>query len=106
MKIEKPTKSIILQVTSHLWGGNKRIAGTLSLTSKCLLFVFDDFQKSHLNLVIQLGDIETVESLLLFDFARNGLKIESRRGFDLFVLDDPMKFRKALMKAIDKLNTP
>lgn len=101
MKTEKHLKPIVLQVSAHLWDGSKQLPGTLSLTPKDLLFKFDDFQCSHLNLEIHLDDIETVEFLLLFDFSRNGLKIKSKSGrFDLFVLENPETFRWALMKAI------
>ena len=105
MQIEKHSKSIVLQSPVYLWDGRKQLVGTLSLTLKHLTFELDDFQKSHLKLVIRLRDIETVESLLLFDFARNGLKIKSNSGLDLFILDDPMKFRKVLLKAIANLNS-
>jgi hypothetical protein len=103
MKIENHPKSIVLQSPAHLWDGNKQLPGTLSLTPKNLTFKFDDFQSSHLNLIIPLEDIETAEHFLLFEFARNGLKIISKTGVDLFVLDDPLLFRKGLREAIEKL---
>jgi hypothetical protein len=101
MKIGNQSKSIVLNVPALLWDGSKQLAGILSLTPKNLLFEYDDIQKSHLNLVIPLANIETVEFLLLFDFSRNGLKIKSKgEHFDLFVLDQPETFRWAIMKAI------
>jgi hypothetical protein len=103
MKIEKHPKSFLLQVPSHLWDGNKQLSGTLSLTQKKLIFEIDDFQKSHLSLTIPLVDIESAEHFLLFEFARNGIKITSKIGVDLYVLDDPLLFRKELKRAIEKL---
>ena len=103
MKIEKQYKAIILKSRASLWDGKRRLPGNLSLTSQRLVFQFDDFQKSHLSLSIPLVEIESAEHFLLFDFARNGLKITSKSGVDLFVLDDPLKFRKTLKKAIDEL---
>ncbi len=101
MKIKNQSKSIVLNVPALLWDGSKQLAGILSLTPKNLLFEFDDIQKSHLNLVISLADIETVEFLLLFDFSRNGLKIKSKsEQLKLFVLDNPESFRWAIMKEI------
>jgi hypothetical protein len=75
MKIENHPRSFLLQVHSQLWDGKKQLPGTLSLTSENLIFEFDDFQKSHLSLTIPLVEIESAEDFLLFEFARNGLKL-------------------------------
>ena len=103
MKTKKHPKLVILKSIANLWDGNKQLPGTLSLTSKNLIFEFDDFQKSHLSLTIPLVDIQSAEHFLLFEFARNGLKITSKTGVDLFVIVDPLIFRKELKKAIGKL---
>ena len=103
MKTEKHPKPVILTSKASLWDGKKQLPGTLSLTPKNLIFQFDDFQKSHLSLVIPLVEVESAEHFLLFEFARNGIKITSKTGVDLFVLDDPLVFRKGLRKAIDNL---
>ncbi len=103
MKTEKYPKSVILKSKASLWDGNRQLPGTLSLTPKSLIFQLDDFRNSHLSLSIPLVEIESAEHFLLFEFARNGLKITSKKGIDLFVLEDLAKFRKALKKAIDKL---
>ena len=103
MAIEKYPKSLLLQVPSHLWDGNMQLPGTLSLSQKKLIFEFDDFQKSHLSLTIPLVDIESAEHFLLFEFSRNGLKITTTTGIDLFVIVDPLLFKKELKKAIEKL---
>jgi hypothetical protein len=103
MKTKKHPKPAVLKSKAHLWDGNRQLPGTLSLTPKNLLFEFDDFQKSHLNLVIPLANIETAEHFLVFELARNGLKISTKKGYDLFVLENAMDFRKVLMKAIDSL---
>ena len=103
MKIEKQSKAIILRSNANLWDGKRQLPGILSLTPQRLVFQFDGFQKSHLSLSIPLVEIESAELFLLFEFSRNGLKITSESGVDLFVLDDPLAFRKALKKALDKL---
>ena len=48
-------------------------------------------------------DIETSEHYLVFGFAKNGLKITTKKGYDLFVLKCSKEFRKALVTAIDHL---
>jgi hypothetical protein len=105
MKTEKHPKAVNIISKASLWDGNRQLPGTLSLTPKNLIFQFDDFQKSHLNLVIPLEDIETAEHFLVFELARNGLKISTEKGYDLFVLENAMDFRKVLMKAIGKLGS-
>ena len=103
MKTEKYPKSVILKSKANLWNGKRQLLGNLSMSSKNLIFEFDDFQKSHLSLMIPLVDIESAEHFLLFEFARNGLKITSKRGVDFFVIADPLLFKKELKKAIEKL---
>ena len=86
---------------AYLWDGNKQLPGMLSLTPKNLIFKFDNFQKSYLNLQIPLDEIEKAEPFLIYDIARNGLKIEGKKGqTDLFILEDPVGFRKVLMNQI------
>ena len=97
-------KTQIHESAASLWDGNKQLPGKLSLTPKNLFFKFDDFQKSHLNLQIPLADIEQAEPFLIFDISRNGLKVTGKKGqMDLFILDDPMAFKKALVKAMGNL---
>ncbi len=93
----------LLNFPAHLWDGYKQLSGTISLTTENLVFRFDDFQKSHLNLKIPIEDIENAESFLLFDISRKGLKISAKNGHeDLFILDDPMGFLKELTKLIGR----
>lgn len=82
-----------------LWDGKKQLSGVLTLTPEHLIFQFDDFRKSHLNLQIPLREIEKVESFLIFEISRKGLKVICKDGHeDLFVLDDPLGFKKELAK--------
>ena len=95
----------ISTVSAHLWDGKKQLSGTLSLTPKQLIFAFDDFQKSHLNLKIPLMEIETAEAFLIFDLSRNGLKITGKNGqVDLFVLDDPAGLKKQIVEAMEQID--
>ncbi len=101
MKTESNRNLTILKSSAHLWDGKKQLPGMLSLTPKNLFFQFDDFQKSHLNLQIPLNQIIKAESFLIYDLSRNGLKITGKDGqTDLFVLDDPVGFRKVLLVQI------
>ncbi len=100
--ISKPMKSvetILLQSLASLYNGKQQLPGTLILTDEHLLFTFDDFSQSHLNLQIPINEIEQVEEFLIFNISRHGLKITSKDGhLDLFVLNDPAVFRKAIAK--------
>ena len=93
---------LLLQVSAHLWDGHKQLPGKLSLTPKNLFFHFDDFQKSHLNLQVPLLEIKKAETFLLYDLAKNGLKITSSGGqIDLFILADPEQFKKIIFQTIE-----
>ncbi len=93
------TKTHLLSCPASLYNGKQQLPGTLILTDEHLLFTFEDFSQSHLNLQIPINEIEQAEEFLLFNISRNGLKITSRGGhFDLFVLDNPAVFRTAIAK--------
>ena len=100
MKSRKYSSKIILTSKAHLWDGYRQLPGTLSLTEQKLIFEFDDFQGSHLNLIISLADIEAVKHFLVFEIGKNGLKVTSKEGHDLFLLEEAMSFRSILLKAI------
>lgn len=93
-----------LKVPVHLWDQEKTIQGTLILRPDMLVFELVDFGQSHLDMKIPLRDIIRVESFLIFGHARKGLKITSKdERVDLFVLDDPLSFRKQLLLAIEAI---
>ncbi|MCB0519053.1 MAG: hypothetical protein H6577_12460 [Lewinellaceae bacterium] len=82
-------KTSTLQSPAALYNGKQQLPGTLVLTEEHLLFTFDDYRHSHLNLQIPLADIEQAEEFLIYNLTRNGLKITSGDGhFDLFELED------------------
>ena len=96
------TDVMIQAVSAHLWDGQQKIRGTLKLTKDELVFEFEDFGESHLDLRIPLNGIIQVTSFLIFDQARKGLKIVSiDDAIDLFILEDPLAYRKALLAVID-----
>jgi hypothetical protein len=98
-----PEATTIIISQASLWDGNKQLPGTLTLTAKNLLFQFNDFQKSHLDLRIPLKDISSVDTFLIFEIARSGLRITSiQERTDMFILQDPVSFRKALLKQMEK----
>ena len=95
----KEAQTQILLSPASLYNGKQQLPGTLILTDEHLLFTFDDFSQSHLNLQIPINEIEQVEEFLIFNISRNGLKITSKDGhLDLFVLNDPAVFRKAIVR--------
>ena len=96
--MKKHTKEIsILNSHAYLWDGTKQLSGNLRLCPSQLVFYFDDFQQTHLNLIIPLSEIEYVKVFLIFDIAGNGLKVESKNGkVDLFVLEDCERFCRIL----------
>jgi len=96
--LKNSTKEIIL-IKSHayLWDGTKQLSGTLELWPSQLVFHFDDFQMTHLNLNIPLEKIEYAKVFMIFNIAKNGLKVKTREGkIDLFVLKDCREFYRVL----------
>lgn len=96
-QMEKPIRSPILSAPAALWNGIRQLPGTLELWETEVVFRLNDFKDSHLNLSIALLEIEKVEEFLVYDLARNGLRIQNKDGnFDLFVLDEAPRFKRLL----------
>ena len=88
---------------AFLWDGKRQLPGTLELWEHKVIFRFDNFRDSHLNLVIPIWEILRVEEFLLFEVSRNGLCIENRGGqSDCFVLDEPGVFKNKLRERVAK----
>lgn len=88
----------ILSVPALLWDGSQQLSGILELWSEAVFFRLSGFKNSHLHLHIPIPEIERVEEYLVFNLAKNGLRIESKNGqVDLFVLDEGPQFKKALL---------
>jgi hypothetical protein len=86
-----------------LWNGRQQIPGRLRLLEKKLRFELTSFPSSHLQLEILYEGITGAEEFLVFDLARNGLRIQSMDGrSDLFVLDDILVFKEALQDRLGK----
>ncbi len=82
---------------AHLWDGYRQLPGTLELWEQQLVFRFANFRDSHLNLTIQFSDIEKVEEFLIYNLARNGLRIIGKDGkADDFVMEESHFFKKLL----------
>lgn len=82
---------------AHLWDGDRQLPGTLELWEKQLVFRLTNFKDSHLNLTIQLDDVEAIEEFLIYNIARNGLRVISKDGkTDSFVLHESSFFKKLL----------
>ncbi len=93
------------KVPAHLWDGKNRIRGHLTLTSEELIFELQEFAKSHLQMKVPLTGITRVEPFLIFSHIRKGLKIISDDGReDLFVLEDPLRFRNMMFRILDRKN--
>lgn len=96
---------ILLTVTAIFWDGAHQLSGTLELNETKLIFRFDDFKHSHLNLSIMLSDIKYAKVFLVFNIARKGLKIETEDGtIDMFVLEDSKAFCIVLNNQIKKVS--
>ena len=96
-------KTPIFKTSAFLWDGNQKLKGTLELLETEICFRPIDFKGSHLNLHIPLESIEKVEEYLVFDLAKNGLKIQDKDGkIDLLVMDDVSKFKKILLEVLAK----
>ena len=92
-----------LEVEAFLWNGKTRLPGRLILGSTTLAFETDGFQSSHLCLEIALADIIKLESFLLYDIARNGLKIKAQNGRESeFIIPEFDTFYKKLKEAIKR----
>ncbi len=95
----------IVTVPATLWDGAQQLPGCLELWPAAVIFHPTDFKDGHLNLHIPLPSIKKVEAYLVFDLAKNGLRIEGQEGrFDLFVLDEVSRFKQLLIAEIGKLS--
>ena len=89
---------------AHLWDGDRQLPGILELWQQQLVFRFANFRDSHLNLLIHFCDIQGVEEFLIYDIARNGLRIIGKDGkTDLFVLEDSQVVKQTLEKLLKNL---
>ena len=89
--------------SAFLWDGQRQLPGTLELWEHKVVFRFDDFRDSHLNLVIPIWEILRVEEFLLFEVSRNGLRIENKAGkADCFVLEGLGVFKEKLRKLMER----
>lgn len=99
--MKKKLHTPIFSTPASLWDGASQLSGNLELWETEVVFRLADFKDSHLNLRIPLADIEKVEEYLVFNVAKNGLKIQDREGrYDLFVLEDVRGFKLQLLAAL------
>ncbi|MCB9276579.1 MAG: hypothetical protein H6564_21280 [Lewinellaceae bacterium] len=86
---------------ASLWDGASQLPGSLELWETEAVFRPTGFASGHLSLRIPLAGIEKVEEYLVFNLARNGLRIQSREGkYDLFVLEDMQGFKARLLEML------
>lgn len=94
----------ILSTPAYLWDNSIQLGGTLELWESEIRFQTSELKGSPLNLYIPLEIIETIEEFLIFDIAKNGLRIQNIEGKnDLFVLDQPKVFKDALNKVLENM---
>ena len=94
---------LIYSNSAFLWDGQNRLQGTLELWEYKVVFKFDDFQKSHLTLVIPIWEILSVETFLLFELTLNGIRIENKKGHeDTFIVEDASKVKRLLLALINQ----
>ncbi len=100
----KNTNAPIYKSSATLWDGTQKLRGCLELWETEIFFRLNEFKESHLNLSIPLTAIEKVEEYLVFDLAKNGLRIQDKQGkYDLFVIDDVHKFKHILLEELARL---
>jgi len=101
--MQKIRQTLIYSVPASLWDTFIQLSGILEIWEKELVFRLLDFKDSHLNLCIPFESIEQVKEYLVFDLAKNGLRIQNKDGkFDLFVLEEVSVFKKVLSTQIKK----
>ena len=99
--MKKNDHHLIYKSSATLCDGTSRLQGCLELWNTEIYFRLNDFKESHLNLIIPLKGIEKVEEYLVFDLAKNGLRIQDEEGrYDLFVLEDVRTFKQILIKTM------
>lgn len=96
--MQEDSSMLILSVPAMLWDGSRQLSGALELWETRVFFRLDGFKNSHLQLSIPLAELDFAEEYLVFDLAKNGLRIQSKDGrFDLFVLEEGKRFKKAVL---------
>lgn len=97
MKVQHP----IFKTSAIFWDGKKQLEGVLELWDAEIIFHFEDYKNSSLNLVILISEIENVQLFMIYRIARNGVKIISKRNrIDQFVLEDSKYFFKLLLQQL------
>lgn len=100
----KSKNTVTLRARAFFWDGSKQLPGLLKLNKEKLLFQFDDFLHSHLKLCIDLKSIDSVKVFLVFNIAKNGLKITSNnQKIDMFILDEAELFYECLKKQMNEI---
>ena len=90
---------------AYLWNGKHKLPGQLTLTNTHLEFVLRDFTQSHLKWRMELDEIESAKDFLVFNLARQGLRIMGKEGkSDLFVLEN-VEDLGLLLKAMKKIKS-
>ena len=91
----------IISADAFFWDGTVQLSGVLELRKSELIFHFDDFKHSHLNLNIKLSEIKSARSFSIFNIVNKGLRIDSYcNKVDYFVLDNCKFFHSAIVKEI------
>ena len=102
--MKKNIRESLFSTPASLWDGTSQLSGTLELWATEVVFRPAGFRDSHLNLSIPLAAIEKVEEYLVFNLAKNGLRIQGKKEkYDLFVLDEVRNFKLILLKELEKL---
>lgn len=94
----------VFSTPAFLWDGVIQLSGILEVWEREVVFSLNNFKESHLSLSIPLTAIERVEEYLVFDLAKNGLRIQDKDGkYDLFVLEEVHQFKNRLLAAMERL---
>ena len=85
--------------TSFLWDGRQHLSGKLELSKDALIFHFDYFKESNLNLNIPIAEIQTVKVFKLYELVSKGLEVQDKHGhINKFVMENPVEFKREILK--------
>jgi hypothetical protein len=87
----------ILRMDAYIWNGKQKLLGKLVLTNESLEFILKGFEESRLLWRINRNKIRQAKDFLVYDVARQGLKITGDDGkSDLFVFEKKTELSQIL----------
>lgn len=92
------------QSEAILWDGYTQLHGKLIINDNNLIFYLSHFKDSQLHWTIELHSIVSIDSVLIYNLLRNGVKIQTTNNNQyLFVLPDSLSFQQKLKEIISRI---